>query len=174
MATNSINLNPFAVVVAGVFVLILIALYVARRRVRQGVSPMTGTMGGMGYGARGYGIRWMEERQEEVVPELMDVYVEKGVLAEEGNGDGMWRDVMPLSVRYVPLPKAPSAPPRTRTVLKGRVVEEGAGLESEAAGTMEVTVAIGLPDWHGKLEGNEYQYALGITRVACRSYTPST
>lgn len=71
----ALNLNPFAIVVAGVFVVVLIALYVARRNIsrNQPPTPM-------------FARRWSDPREGVgEKPILVDLVVEKGV----GRG---WRD----------------------------------------------------------------------------------
>lgn len=79
-----INLNPFAIVLAGFFVVVLIALYIARRGARRHAEAQHEQADGWGRGVGDVG----EE------PELVDVYavVEKG--GRERERAWGWEEVM--------------------------------------------------------------------------------
>ncbi|TCD65647.1 hypothetical protein EIP91_002415 [Steccherinum ochraceum] len=90
-----INLNPFAIVLAGFFVVVLIALYFARRGARQRHMEIHDALRERWGGGEGVG----EE------PALVDVYA----MVEKGNGESGWGEVMPLSAKVVAKGEVPCA-----------------------------------------------------------------
>ena len=88
--TNTIN--PFALVAAGSIILVMLALHLTRRAMRNRAA---GELEPHGWEGRGFGARRTRRRKEiGEVPVLVDVWVEKMRSEEKDDAGWDWEDVM--------------------------------------------------------------------------------